>query len=321
MPRLPLLTLLGALATGCGAAHTHVNLEDRALTDAPAPQPAPVLARARPPAENPPTSPQDARAFAARYPTPTLCEGAARRLQASSRDDAWLALKVCAESPAFTQLGAVLGNAWAEDLRVRPDAANLIARVVAHRGGSVDGELRLLHSRKVPIFSLASAIAQPDTYRGRYVLLRAQVADQRTDGERPTLWLVEQGLQSVASRREVGMTFRTDTESETSGDLGGRTALTGDGRVGGSIVTRESTGQTAMERTFDNISEETGREALGRLASADPFLETRRDYVILARFDGLRVTSGMTDDDEDEGPRIPVLTIVGYHLPQALAVD
>ncbi len=63
------------------------------------------------------------------------------------------------------------------------------------------------------------------------------------------------------------------------------------------------------------------REALGRLAAPDPFLETRRDYVILARFDGLRVTSGMTDDDEDEGPRIPVLTIVGYHLPQALAVD
>ncbi|RKH16597.1 hypothetical protein D7X74_14890, partial [Corallococcus sp. CA047B] len=209
MLRFPMLTLLGALATGCGAAHSHVNLEDRALTDAPAPQPARVQAKARPPAENPPPSPQDARAFTARYPTPATCEGAARRLQATSRDDAWLALKVCSESPAFTQLGAVLGSAWAEDLRVRPDAANLIARVVAHRGGSVDGELRLLHSRKVPIFSLASAIAQPDTYRGRYVLLRAQVADQRLDGERPTVWLVEQGLQSVGSQREVGVTYHS----------------------------------------------------------------------------------------------------------------
>ncbi|RKG81223.1 hypothetical protein [Corallococcus terminator] len=320
MPRLPMLTLLGALVTGCGAAHSHVALEDRALTDAPAPLPALVQAPARPPAEDPGPSPQDSRAFAARYPTPALCEGAARRLQGTSRDEAWLALKVCADSPAFTQLGAVLGSAWAEDLRVRPDAANLIARVVAHRGGSVDGELRLLHARKVPIFSLASAIAQPDTYRGRYVMLRAQVADQRLDGERPTLWLVEQGLQSVGSHREVGMTFRTDTVSETSGDLGGRTVLTGEGRVGGSVVTRERTYQSTTEPTYDNISDETGREALGRLAAADPFLETRRDYVILARFDGLRVTSGMTNDDEDEGPKIPVLTIVGYHLPQALAV-
>ncbi|RKH12206.1 hypothetical protein D7V97_09220 [Corallococcus sp. CA053C] len=318
MSRLPMLSLLGALVTGCGASHSHVALEDRALTEAPPPpQPAPA---SRPPPEDPPPSPQDARAFLARYPTAAACEGAARRLQASSRDDAWLALKLCADQPTFTQLGAVLGSAWAEDLRVRPDAAPLIARVVAQRGGSVDGELRLLHARKVPIFSLASAIAQPDTYRGRYVLLRAQVADQRLDGERPTLWLVEQGLQSVGSHRDVGVTYRTDTLSETSGDLGGRTVLTGEGRVGGSLVTRESTGQSATVRTYDNISEETGREALGRLPAPDPFLESRRDYVILARFDGLRVTSGMTTDDEDEGPRIPVLTIVSYHLPQALAV-
>lgn len=290
MTRLPMLSLLGALVTGCGASHSHVALEDRALTDAPPPpQPAPA---SRPPPEDPPPSPHDARAFTARYPTSATCEGAARRLQASSRDDAWLALKVCADAPGFTQLDVVLGRAWAEDLRVRPDAASLIARVVAQRGGSVDGELRLLHSRKVPIFSLASAIAQPDTYRGRYVLLRAQVADQRLDGERPTLWLVEQGLQSVGSHREVG----------------------------GAGGTRESTGPSATGRAYDNISEETGREALGRLPAADPFLESRRDYVILARFDGLRVTSGMTTDDEDEGPKIPVLTIVSYHLPQALAV-
>ncbi|TSC26555.1 hypothetical protein [Corallococcus sp. Z5C101001] len=318
MSRLSLLTLLGALATGCGAAHSHVALEDRTLTDAP--PPAPPASSARPATEQPPASPHDARAFLARYPTPAACEGAARKLQATSRDDAWLALKLCVEAPGFTQLGAVLGSAWTEDLRVRPDAAPLIARVVAQRGGSVDGELRLLHSRKVPIFSLASAIAQPDTYRGRYVLLRAQVADQRSEGERPTLWLVEQGLQAVGSRREVGIAYHTDSVSETSGDLGGRTALTGEGRVGGSIFTRESTTQSASERTYDNSSEETGREALGRLAAPDPFLETRRDYVILARFDGLRVTSGMTTDDEDEGPKIPVLTIVSYHLPQALAV-
>jgi hypothetical protein len=313
MTRLPLLTLLGALATACGTAHSHVALEDRALTDAtPPPTPPPS---ARPDAViqlSAPPSPHDARAFLARYPTPAACEGAARKLQATNRDDAWLALKVCTEAPGFTQLGAVLGGAWTEDLRVRPDAAPLIARVVAQRGGSVEGELRLLHARKVPIFSLASAIDQPETYRGRYVLMRARVADQRSDGERPTLWLVEHGLQSVGSRREVGVAYHSDTiVSEAPG---------ANGRAGLSISMREANTQSASERTFDNISDETGREALGRLAAPDPFLETRRDYVILARFDGLRVTSGMTTDEEDEGPKMPVLTIVSYHLPQALAV-
>ena len=55
---------------------------------------------------------------------------------------------------------------------------------------------------------------------------------------------------------------------------------------------------------YDNISNDTGREALGRLPKADPFLAPGRDFVILARFDGMRTTSGALDED-DEGRASP----------------
>ncbi|WP_163996423.1 hypothetical protein [Pyxidicoccus caerfyrddinensis] len=312
---LPTWALLGSFAAGCGASHSHVTWTE--------PPPRKEAFAERPPAapaEPPgPSAVADPKAFAARYPNPALCEAAARRLQSESRDEGWAALKACIENTPFTQLNALLDRAWAEDLRVRPEGAALIARVVAQRGGSVSGELQYLHERRIPIFSLSSAMDQPDTYKGRYVMLRARVADQRTEGERPTVWLVEQTLTSVETDAPVGYSEHSDTLSSYSGDLDGQTQLTGPGRIGGTVTSRERGERTVTRKHYDNISDETGREALGRLPRADPFLETRRDYVILARFDGMRVTSGGTDGDE-EAPRIPVLTIVSYHPPHPLVV-
>ncbi|MFP2929184.1 hypothetical protein ACLESO_29080 [Pyxidicoccus sp. 3LG] len=312
---LPAWALLGSLAAGCGASHSHVTWKEEPprreslIAPAPAAQPEPAA----------PSAVSDPKGFAARYPNPALCEAAARRVQGSSREEGWAALRACIEHTPFTQLSALLGTAWAEDLRVRPEGASLIARVVAQRGGSVNGELRLLQERRIPIFSLASAMDRPDTYKGRYVLLRAQVADSRTADERPTVWLVEHSLTSVETNAPMGYSERTDTSSFFSGDLGGQTQLTGPGRIGGTVSSREVSDRSLTRKHYDNISDETGREALGRLPRADPFLETRRDYVILARFDGMRITSGGTEG-EDEAPRIPVLTIVSYHPPHPLAV-
>ncbi|MBZ4422845.1 hypothetical protein [Myxococcus sp. RHSTA-1-4] len=311
---LPTWALMGSFAAGCSGSHSHVTWTD------PPPR-REVTAAAKPPAEPPPPSAvEDPKGFAARYPNPALCESVARRVRARSREEGWAALKACIEHTPFTQLNALLGRAWAEDLRVRPEAASLIARVVAQRGGSVTGELQVLQQQHIPIFSLSSAMDRPDTYKGRYVLLRAQVADQRTEGERPTVWLVEHSLSSVETNAPVGYGERSDTMSSFSGDLDGQTQLTGPGRLGGAVTTRQRTDRSLTRRHYDNISDETGREALGRLPRADPFLETRRDYVILARFDGMRLMSGGADT-EDEAPRIPVLTIVSYHPPHPLVVD
>jgi hypothetical protein len=312
---LPTWALLGSLAAGCAASHSHVTWVEEPPRQEPLAAPAPPAE----PAPSVPAASADPKAFAARHPNPALCEAAARRLQPESREEAWAALKACIEHTPFTQLSALLGRAWAEDLRVRPEGASLIARVVAQRGGSVAGELQLLQQRRIPIFSLASAMDRPDTYKGRYVLLRARVADQRTEGERPTVWLVEHTLTSVETDAAVGYGERIDTSSSYSGDLSGQTSLTGPGRLGGTVGARHREDRVATRKTYDNVSDETGREALGRLPREDPFLETRRDYVILARFDGMRLTSGGADD-ESEAPRIPVLTIVSYHPPHPLVV-
>ncbi len=305
---LPLWTLLCTLTiVGCATSRPVAEKADDA--------PAPSTALLKP--ELPP-EPLDVKTFAARFSNPAICERQARRYLPVSREDAWAALKACVTGTHFTQLQALLSPEWAQDLRTRPEAAAILARVVALRGGSVEGDLRLLHERRLPIFSLASAIAQPDTYKGRYILVRAQVGDLRSEGEKPTVWLVEQGLGSVATEQQVGLARRKDSTTITSGNVGGQTTL-GSGTVGGAISQSESTRTTHTVPHYDNISTETGREALGRLARPDPFLAPGRDFVILARFDGMRTTSGSLDV-EDEDPRIPVLSIVSYFPPHPLVV-
>jgi len=265
-----------------------------------------------------PPDPLNTQTFAAQYSNPNECERQARRYLPLSRDDAWAALKACIDGTPFTSLQALMSGAWSQELRSRPGAAALIAKVVAQRGGSVEGDLRLLNEQRLPIFSLAAAMAQPDTYKGRYILVRAQVGDVRTAEEKPTVWLVEQGLGSVASEQQVGIASRRDASSTTVGNLGGETTL-GGGNVSGSLSKDKTTRDSNTVLRYDNVSSDTGREALGRLPKADPFLAPGRDFVILARFDGMRTTSGSLDE-EDEGPRIPVLSIVSYFIPHALIV-
>ncbi|WNG16423.1 hypothetical protein [Cystobacter fuscus] len=304
-----------AALVGCGG-HSHaVAARDNSRSLIP-PEPRPLPERS--PSVPEPVRPEE-KSFGARYATPSQCEAAARALQATSRDSAWTALKSCVERTHFTLLGALLADAWAEDLRVRPDAARIIAHVVALRGGSVPGELSLLHEHKVPIFGLSDAIAQPDIYKGRYLLLRAQVADVRSDEDKPTVWLVEQAVGSVVREQPVGATTRRESVKVRSGALGGDVGSFGRANLGGQLVTRESEQTSSSLSRYDNLSDETGREALGRLTSADPFFAPGKDFVVLARFDGLRTTSSGEDEDED-APKLPVLTIVSYHAPHPLVV-
>jgi hypothetical protein len=141
----------------------------------------------------------------------------------------------------------------------------------------------------------------------------------RIEGDKPTVWLVEQKLGSVEIEHPVGYGSRTDSTTVYSGAVGGDVGVLGRSNLGGQVSSSQRELSTSTARRFDNISEETGREALGRLPKADPFLEPGKDFVVLARFDGIRVTSGGDDEDED-APRLPVLTIVGYYAPHPLVV-
>lgn len=269
----------------------------------------------------PARTPFEPRAFVARNRTPAQCEAAARQLQQRSRDEAWAALRACVNGMRFTALRAVLKPAWTKDLMERPDAAALIARVVAYRGGSIEGDLEMLHKKRIPIFGLQAAMTQPDTYKGRYVLLRAQVGDLRKHrGEKPTVWLVEHTLNSVLTEQRVGVAHHEDSVTTWSGSVGGQADALGEGSVGGTVSRSEHDVYSTTVPNYDNVSQETGREALGRLNQPDPFLAPGRDFVILARFDGMRINASANAEDDAEAQRMPVLSIISYFEPHPLVV-
>ena len=68
-----------------------------------------------------------------------------------------------------------------------------------------------------------------------------------------------------------------------------------------------------MKQKFENERVETGRQAVGRLAQPDPFLEPDKDFIFLGRFDGVR-------PGEDEAP-VALLSIAGYYRPNALLIQ
>jgi hypothetical protein len=133
------------------------------------------------------------------------------------------------------------------------------------------------------------------------------------------VWLVEQQQGSVASEQPVGYGTRKDSVSVKSGSLGGDVGLLGRSNLGGQIVSSEREQQSNTVLRYDNISDETGIEALGRLPGPDPFFAPGKEFIVLARFDGLRTTSSGAEDDE-EASKLPVLTIVSYHVPHPLVV-
>ena len=105
-----------------------------------------------------------------------------------------------------------------------------------------------------------------------------------------------------------------------SGTVGGDVGLLGPSNLGGQIATSEREVSASTVERFDNLSDETGREALGRMQTADPFFEPGKDFVVLARFDGLRVTSSGEEEDDEDAPKLPVLTIISYYAPHPLIV-
>jgi hypothetical protein len=105
------------------------------------------------------------------------------------------------------------------------DAALLLAHVMAVRGGDIESDLRLLRRRKMPVYSLQAALAEPDSYKGRAVILRAAARDGRNTGGGRTFRLVETKLMAesrwVTAPRTTRIDVRDDSEvgSLTQHDL------------------------------------------------------------------------------------------------------
>lgn len=306
------LALVCLLALGC-ATNRMEELEAEA-------RPKPLTEPGLSPAALEATLPRIEEGFAARYSKPVLCEAEARRRMEQSREAGWAAIKACVAGTHFTMLRTLLEEAvWLQELRTRRDAPLVLARVVAHRGGSVDGDLRLLHEKRLPIFGLASAMAQPEAVKGRYVLLRAKVKKFDRQGEETVVRLAEQKLESVGTDVQVGEAPVVERESSQRGWIVGNAGMLGRADLRGQVDTSTREAQRTTVRHFDNVPADTGREALARLARPDAFLSVEQEYILLARFDGLRTTS-VGEPGDPEPPKVPVLTLVSYEVPHPLVV-
>ena len=294
--------------------------------EAPTPQGGPTRLEASPRA----APPFDAKGFAAAQLSPVDCEKGARQLYEMRPDQGWAALVACVERSRwprgeFTHLELLTRGAWDQELQTRPDAARVIARVVAMRGGDVEGDIPLVQKSRVPLFTLAAALRQPDVYKGRWVLVRGSLSEIKQEGNRAAAMISETSLRATAHEVALGPTYRS--ESSYSGR--------GQGEYSGSSRTSNSSGSSSrtdyrasgsgsysssgryessyVKQKFENERVATGRKAVGKLPQADPFLEPEKDFLFLARFDGV-------NPGQDQQP-VAMLSIAGYFQPNALLLQ
>jgi hypothetical protein len=220
------------------------------------------------------------------------CEASARAMRDSSPEEAWLALKACIElgrfnRGPFVQLN-LLTTWWEDELRTRPDAVRIVARVIANRGGDVDGDISRVQAIRMPVFTLKAALSQPDVYKGRYVIIRGKLTDVKLEAKSATAMLDEISMKAADMLR-MGQDTRF-------------------------IRTFDHVYKVRDEHYFaENVMNPTGRKVLGRLPEADPFLEPDKEFVFVGRFDGAKPSN--------EEQKVGLLNVFGYYRPAALVVQ
>lgn len=278
-----------------------------------------------------PPSTFNARVWVSWQETAMDCEASARAMRQSNPAHSWEALRACIEigrfnRGPFTQI-ALLTSYWDEELRTRPDAARVVGQVVANRGGDVDGDISRLQKVRMPVFTLGAAMKQPDVYKGRYVIIRARLFDVKMDEKNATAMLAETSMKPAEALRDNGDVYvssynRSGSYSGSSSGSGAyQTDRYGSGRgsysaSGDSAYSSSGSSVSGLaKRFYENVVHPTGRQALGRLPEADPFLEPSKEFVFVARFDGTRPANA-----PNTGP-MAALTIFAYYSPGALLLE
>jgi hypothetical protein len=230
------------------------------------------------------------------------CEQGARDLIGTNKNRAWLVLRTCVEKGRFTNLHKLLEGAWDKELQSRSDAPDLLARLIANRGGNVSLDLARLRAKRLPLFGLADAMGEPAQFRGRFVAMRSSVTARgvlrETGAARPTEFMVGAELADV----QVDRRFVNYPGNPNNGeDDGGR------GRAG-----RAGSVSGGAEPAVAMNDLETGIEMLGRLDKPDPFVVADDVYIVLARFEGVRKVHFSDSASVDV---VPVLRLVAYYRP------
>jgi hypothetical protein len=265
-----------------------------------------------------PAPPFDAKGFAADQLTPLECEKSARQLYEIRPDQGWAALVACVDRSRwprgeFTQLELLTRGTWDQELQTRPEAPRVIAKVVALRGGDVEGDIPLVQKSRVPLFTLAAALRQPDVYKGRWVLVRGALSEIRQDGNKAAAIMRETSLRATAREVQDGSISRVDRTSSARGSAEVQSSRYGNARGSAQYSASGRTEYSTVKQKFENERVETGRRAVGKLPQADPFLEPEKDFLFLARFDGV-------NPGQDQQP-VAMLSIAGYFQPNALLIQ
>jgi hypothetical protein len=304
----------GGLALACATAHV-------APPPPPAEPAAPVVSAPPPP---PPVEKFDAKGFASSKVSPAECAQGAASLRQQSPDVGWAALRACIEKGTFqrgnfTSLRMVLAGTWNDDLAERADAPKLAARLIALRGGDIDSDLEELHKVRLPVFSLATAVSEPDMYKGRLLIVRGKPGQMAMEKGKPTMRLAETSEHAV----QVWHQNRYRNSAAAEGAASGSYARNGrsdkvNAQGSGSWSGGGSSGYS-RDQDVTNESQPTGRNVLGRLTAADPFLMKDQDYIFLARFDGVKEEPD--ESDEDHPKQVGIVTIISYFKPSPLMME
>jgi hypothetical protein len=272
----------------------------------------------------------NARVWVGWQDTAMDCESSARAMRQSNPQHAWEALRACIEigrfnRGPFTQI-ALLTSYWDDELRTRPDAARVVAQVMANRGGDVDADISRVQKVRMPVFTLKAAMKQPDVYKGRWVIMRARLNDVKMDDKSATAVLAETSLKPAEAIRDSGDVYVSSYSGSRSYSGSGTgsgaysTDRYGSGRgsysydSSGSYNSSGSSVSGYGKRFYENVVHATGRQALGKLPEADPFLEPNKEFVFVARFDGSRPGS-------EPNSVVANLTIFAYYFPGALLIE
>lgn len=250
-----------------------------------------------------PLSVDEARAIASAHDAAHTCELTARALRQHDHARGWAVLQQCVLRPDFTDLEALLSAPWLEDVAASADAGRLVAHVIAARGGDVHHDLRLCRRARIPVFSLQAAMADPESYQGRYVLLLGAPKQSHQVGGMRAVEVTETRIMAESEWVAAGPRSATQTATSTLRDDG----------ASQSTPLREDYRRSEGLRVevLHNVSVETGRAILVDVGD-DPFLEVGTDYVLLLRFDGTREAVSGTVLEER-----PVASVVAYFEPSS----
>ena len=149
--------------------------------------------------------------------------------------------------------------------------------------------------------------------KARWVVVRGALKDVKQDGQKAAAMVSETSLRATSHEVQVGTVSRRESSSSTTARAEAQTTRFGNARGSATVDSRDRSEFSTVKQKFENERIETGRQAVGKLPQADPFLEPEKDFIFIARFDGVK-------PGEDDKP-IALLSIAGYYPPNALLIQ